>query len=303
MYLLPLTLLVQCYMPLVWKVSSIRHYDTRIILLINYAVTITVSAILAIRQKLFSVLQYLPACNVSTVMIEKSLPNTAWIILAVGTLAGIVYYLSLFFSQKNISVNGMGISSFFSQTGLVGSLLIAYLFFDEVITFSQLLAIVGILLSILLLTSDKQKVKIRSPILLVAVCVFNVAVGASNKFYAKYAIEDYKTVFLTIAFLSAFVSAGIVITSDIRKTKEPLTFKKVPELFCGISLGTANLLYSYLDLKCLESLPAAIVVPTLSAGGLVVSTLLAIFLFKEATSRRHIFAILLSCLFIFLLNA
>lgn len=301
MHLLIVTLLVQCYMPFIWKITALKRYDSRVILLINYVVTVVLSAIVAVKQNLFSVLTYLPEARLPTLMTEKTMGNTAWILVFVGIAAGIVYYLSLFLSQKNISVNGMGISSFFSQAGLVGSLMVAFVFFDEAITAFQWFSIAGILLSILLLTSDSKKIKIKSPVLLVAVCLGNMAVGASNKFYAKYAIESYKTAFLTVAFLFAFLTASAKILWDLRSGRQALRSGKA-ELFCGITLGSANLLYSYLNLKCLESLPAAIVVPTLSAGGLIVSTLLAVLLFKEPTSKRHIFAIGLSCIFIFLLN-
>lgn len=301
MYILVLTLAVQCYMPFVWKLSAIRKYDTRVILLLNYVVTVAISTVLAIKNDLFSVLSYLPKSDITALMKEKSLENTALILIIVGVLAGVAYYLSLYFSQRNIAVNGMGISSFFTQTGLVGSLLTAFFFFDEQITGIQWLAIVGILFSIMLFTCGNSKITIKSPWLLIAVFVFNLAVGTSNKFYARYALESYKTAFLAIAFFIAFVSAAIKIYYDYDKSGNRFIIDKGEILF-GLTLGAANLGYSYLNLKCLESLPAAIVVPTLSAGGLVVSTLLAVFLFRERSNYRHALAILLSCVFIYLLN-
>ena len=137
MHLLIVTLLVQCYMPFIWKITALKRYDSRVILLINYVVTVVLSAIVAVKQNLFSVLTYLPEARLPTLMTEKTMGNTAWILVFVGIAAGIVYYLSLFLSQKNISVNGMGISSFFSQAGLVGSLMVAFVFFDEAITAFQ----------------------------------------------------------------------------------------------------------------------------------------------------------------------
>lgn len=296
-----LTLLVQCYIPFIWKLCHVKNVDTRVVLLLNYAVTVTISAAIAVKNDLFSIFSYLPQCDFSRLMVEKSLPATAGIILVLGVFSGFVYYFSLYSAQRNISVNGMGVSSFFTQMGLVASVIVAFVFFDEQISKMQWIAMAGIVLSVLLMTCNNQKIRINSPAQLVIVCVLNVMVGASNKFYAKYAMDMYKNVFLAIAFLVAFLAAGVKVVLDIRHKKTTLCIH-FQELFCGITMGAANLLYSYLNLKCLEMFSAALVIPIISAGGLVLSTLVSILLFKEQTSRRHILAMLLVCAFIFLLN-
>ncbi len=296
-----LTLLVQCYIPFTWKLCHVKKLDSRVVLLLNYAVTVTISTVIAAKSDLFSVFSYLPQCDFSNLMMEKSLPSTAGITLMLGILSGFIFYFSLYSSQRNISVNGMGISSFFTQMGLVASVIVAFAFFDEQISKVQWIAMAGIVLSVLLMTCNNQKICIKSPMQLVIVCVLNVMVGVCNKFYAKYALDMYKNVFLAIAFLVAFLAAGINVASDVRHKKTALSIRW-QEFFCGITMGAANLLYSYLNLRCLEIFSAALVIPIISAGGLVLSTLVSILFFKEQTSRRHILAMLLVCAFIFLLN-
>ena len=300
MIILIITLAVQCYMPLVWKLASAKKRDPRAILLMNYIVTVIISAAISARRGLFDVLRFLPESRISTIMSEKTPANTAWILVAVGIVTGVLYFVSLYFQQRSTIENGLGISSFFSQVGLVGSLLIAFFFFDEPISLLQWISIGGILVAILLLTGGGAAA-VRAPLLLAGLFASYVATGAANKFYAKYAIEEYKTAFLAVVFLFALITAGIHTRRDVRRTAERVMFGR-GEVLLGISLGSANLLFSYLNIRCLELLPAALVVPTLSAGGLAVSALLGAAFFGEKVGRRHVLAILLTSVFIVLLN-
>ena len=70
----------------------------------------------------------------------------------------------------------------------------------------------------------------------------------------------------------------------------------------GIVLGSANLLQSDFILQALKELPAFVVFPLASAGGLVVTTLAATFFLGEKLTRKAYIGIGLAAIALVLLR-
>ena len=88
-----------------------------------------------------------------------------------------------------------------------------------------------------------------------------------------------KSTYLFSAFM--FASAASLVVLVYRRRRVTL-----PELGCGFVLGMSNVLQSYFILKCLEHFDGFIVFPVTSAGGLVVTTVIATVLLGERLNRR-----------------
>lgn len=296
-YLL-LSLVLACIVYVLFKHAAIKNYDSDQITIINYIFASGLSFLYVLSSHQQSVFKYLPQADIDSLMSVKSPGNTALIILLVGTLLGVFFAVNLIQTKQSVALNGASLTSFFKQTGFIGGLFIAILFYGERPSGFQWLGIMMILASLVLMISDFNDLKIRAPFLLLLLLVSGAFVEAANKFFAQFTIEGYQMLFLSFAFCCALVYSAITLVLLKRTRKR---FGK-HEILCGAMLGVSNLLSNFCKLKSLTILPAAIVIPTISAGTLVLATVLGIVVYREQTNKRSICAMLIATISIVILN-
>ena len=295
------SILFLCIIPVITKIASIKRYNIAIILLLNYFFASAVSFVIAMQQSLFTIFPLLSISNLEEITTGNSLPNTALLCLSVGVSSGIFFYLNLLFSQKSIMSNGMGISSFFSHIGFIGAIFAGVVFWNEELNAIHWVAIAGILLALFILVGNLKVLKIQSPMLLSFLLLCGTVIEVNNKVFSRYAISSYEPMFLAIAFFTAFIVAGIYSVYKKEQLGTSFSFNRW-EVVCGLILGSSNMLNSYFKLKSLEELPSGVVFPTLSASGLIFSTLFGILIFKEKTNWKHIVSMLIATICIILIN-
>ncbi|MCI8662163.1 MAG: hypothetical protein HFG69_02690 [Hungatella sp.] len=299
-YLL-LSLILACLTYLVYKIADAGHYDSDSITLYNYVVAAALAITNAILHSQYEIFQYVLQGNLWTLTTVKSRSNTAVILVVIGVLSGVFVAVNLFQTKNSIAANGAGITSFFKQTGFIGGLFIAILFFGERPSGMQWIGIAGIILALVLMVSDFGMLDIHGPKLLLALLLSGAIVEADNKFFSQYALGGYHIIFLAIAFSVAGIYSISCVFYKYRRNFSTFTFS-VRELIWGSILGAGNLLNNYFKLKSLEMLPASVVIPTISAGTLILTTLIGALLYKEKVNRRMILSMAAAQISIVLLN-
>lgn len=107
-------------------------------------------------------------------------------------------------------------------------------------------------------------------------------------------VRDYPT-FL----ISAFVCSGVPSIATLVWRQRRISLL---EITTGILLGTANLLQSFLILRCLDVYDGVVVFTITSTVGLAFTTLVAVSLMNEKLSRPSLFGLILACCSIILLH-
>ena len=294
------SLLMSCVVFVVFKQAALKNYNSDHITIVNYIVATGISAVVVISQNKLDIFSYLPHAELRQLMQQKTLGNTAATLLLVGVLSGIFFAVNLIQTKKSVAFNGASPTSFFKQTGFIGGLFIAIAFFGEHPSSLQWYGIVLILASLILMISDFKALQIRAPFLLILLLVSGAFVEAANKFFAQYAVAGFQMLFLSVAFFFSLVYSLIsLVWMKGKQEKERL--RKV-EILYGIAFGLSNLLNNFCKLQSLTLLPASIVIPTISAGTLVLATLLGITVYKEQTNKRSLGAMVIATISIIILN-
>jgi multidrug transporter EmrE-like cation transporter len=94
------------------------------------------------------------------------------------------------------------------------------------------------------------------------------------KLFERLGVPDEKPLFLALLFCFAAFSVGVALL--IRRARMTLI-----DFTWGIVLGVPNLFASYFLVSALRELPAYVVFPTVSAGTVMLITIIAIFIFHE----------------------
>ena len=117
----------------------------------------------------------------------------------------------------------------------------------------------------------------------------------SNKIYQKYALNDYKDIFLFFIFFVAFL---ISITFTL-KDKADINRK---DILTGFAVGIPNLFSSYFLILSLDTLKTSVAFPLYSAGSILLINIGGFLIFKEKVSKKNKFAIGLIVVALVLIN-
>jgi len=218
-----------------------------------------------------------------------------WAIL-VGVTGGIFFFLSLIYYQKSVSENGASLSGTFGKLGILVPMIFSVLLWKEIPKPFQWVGIFVALFSIIYanISYDENKNKSIS-LTLILLFIFGGMAEFQNKLFQKYALIEYKDVFLFVIFVTAFLlSLYFVIKSKGKVMKR--------DLFIGFLVGIPNLFSSYFLIMALNSIATSIAFPVYSAGSIIFISLGEVLLYKEKLSRKNKIAIGLVILSLILIN-
>jgi drug/metabolite transporter (DMT)-like permease len=161
----------------------------------------------------------------------------------------------------------------------------------------------GILLALFALTliglkGGNQPHEKHSWITPIVIVLFFLLCGGSRlsqETFKHVSEPEHRPTFVFFAFLTAAIPSLLMLIQR-RKPVVPMEF------LIGAMMGTVNMLQTHLILRCLEYYPGYIVFPVTSAGGIVVTTLVATGLLHERLSFRACTGIGLAVVSLFLLQ-
>lgn len=126
--------------------------------------------------------------------------------LIIGGIFGSFFFLSFVYYQKSIKENGVGISGTIAKLGILIPMIFSIVIWKEFPSSIQWVGIILSLVSILIVNLSQkslEKLDIKSTIILLF--LFGGMAEFSNKFYQKYALNEYKDIFLFALFFVAFL--------------------------------------------------------------------------------------------------
>lgn len=215
----------------------------------------------------------------------------------------IAFCLSSVCSFLAISTGSLSLTSLFTQYSLLIPTLYGLLYLNES---AGALLIIGILLLLVSLIfvnfekkGEKKQITLKWLVLIFLAFAGNGACSAIQKVQQVKFGGLYKSE-LMIAALTIVTLLLFIISLLVERKSIYVNLKKGWKLFliCGLANGFVNLLVLVLSAK----MPASVMFPVISAGGIVVTALVSIFLYKEKLSKYQIAGLFLGIASIFALN-
>ena len=221
--------------------------------------------------------------------------SVIWGIL-IGGLSGFFFFSSFQYYQKSVKENGVGLSGTFAKLGILIPMIFSIIIWKEYPSSIQWIGIILALTSILIVNLSYESInKFDFNKTIVLLFLFGGIAEFSNKIYQKYALNDYKDVFLFSVFFVAFLISYYY-------TKKHKTKWKVSDVLTGFAVGIPNLFSSYFLILSLETLSTSVAFPIYSAGSIAFINLGGYFIFKEKISKKNKIAIGLILLALVLMN-
>ena len=231
-------------------------------------------------------------------------PSAPWFPFALAL--GIVFISSFFLMAYTTQKRGVSVATVASKMSLAFPVILSLFVFKYAVNELDSWNYLGIALTFvsIALVSRKKRDSSMQPItlkyLLLPMSIFvlggliDSSINYANHNYIEEAVEPIFPIFI---FGSAFVSGSLFCL--VKRVK--FGWK---ELVGGICLGIPNYFSIFFKLKGLSAFNnnGAIVYPILNIGIIIVSTLLAIVIFKERLSRINYIGVGLALVVIFLLS-
>jgi multidrug transporter EmrE-like cation transporter len=216
--------------------------------------------------------------------------------VTLGLVTGIFFFLSFIYYQKSVNENGASLSGTFGKLGILIPMLSSILIWKEIPNTLQWLGIILAIASILMVNlSFNSKTPAKINLTLILLFLFGGIAEFQNKLFQKYAIIEYKDIFLFFVFFMAFL---ISLVYTIKSGKEV----KAGDIFTGLLVGIPNLFSSYFLILALGQIPTSAAFPAYSAGSIVFISIGSLLLYKERLTLKNKFAIFLVIISLILIN-
>ena len=302
MFYLFLAIICSSAIALIFKYSENANTNRYVITSANYFIAFTTSLVMVFSKGLLSGLSREIAFAEEFKLISS---NNAYIFspyssviwgLIVGGISGAFFFLSFIYYQKSVRENGVGISGTFAKLGILIPMILSIIIWNELPTAIQWVGITLSLLSILIVNlSPKSLEKFDIKPTIILLFIFGGLAEFSNKIYQKYALNEYKDVFLFAVFFIAFLLSIFYTIKD----KGEVTKK---DILTGFAVGIPNLFSSYFLIMSLATLKTSVAFPIYSAGSIVLINIGGFLIFKEKIARKNQVAILLTVIALILIN-
>lgn len=298
-----LAVLCSSAIALIFKFSESNNLNRYLVTSINYFTAAAISLFLIFNQgiKFFDFNHSDFMANFNRVIFEgeglfSAQSSQQWATL-IGLAAGIFFFTSFIYYQKSVRENGASLAGTFGKLGILIPMLFAIIIWRE---YPEDLQWVGILLAIssIILVNFPFKKDLGQALRLNLIFLFLYGGIAefSNKIFQKYALVNYKVLFLFWVFFSAFL------ISSFYSFKKVGRYPKKSELLTGFAVGIPNLFSSFFLISALNYLKTAVVFPIFSAGSIVLITAAGCLFFGEKLKTKEWLSILMTVVALILIN-
>lgn len=302
MYYLFLAILSSSMIAFLFKFAENRQMNPYVITSANYFIAAMVSLFLILKNQLLTGLtkgaSFLTEWSLLLADEQALLSpyNSVLWGIGIGLISGIFFFSSFLYYQISVKENGVSLSGTFSKLGILIPMIFSIFIWQEYPSGVQWLGILLSLISIVMVNLSLESMKTFNLNKIILLLFFLGGIAEfSNKIYQKYALNDYKEVFLLGVFLSAFL-----ISFFYAKKRE--TKWKLKEILTGFAVGIPNLFSSYFLILALDTIPTSVAFPIFSAASIVVINIGGFFIFKEKISTKDKLAIGLVVIALILIN-
>lgn len=237
---------------------------------------------------------------------SQSLAETEWIPFAL--IIGFLFITLFLMMGKSAQINGIGTTSVAVKMSLAIPVVAAIFLYNESVYLFKVMGIVGALISVYLITKDKEKSKNSSidtkkatPILLI---ILFLGSGILDTLL-NYAEKNVMTLitpalFSAVGFGIAAIFGSLFLVYKLISGKEKLSLKS---LFAGIVLGIPNYFsIFFLIMAIRQPMEDSITYAINNVGIVVCSFLVGVLFFKEKVTPLKLFGGILALVAILLLS-
>jgi len=302
MFYLFLAILCSASIALIFKYTENTDTNRYVITSANYFIAFVTSLIMIVYRRLLDgVVREMPFIDDVALFMENDqhilspYSSIIWGIL-IGAVAGIFFFLSFVYYQKSVRDNGVGISGTVAKLGILIPMIFSILIWREFPTSVQWVGIILSLVSIIVINLSKKSIKtfdFKPTVLLLF--IFGGMAEFSNKIYQKYALNDYKDVFLFTIFFVAFL---ISVSYTVNKKAKV----KLSDILTGFAVGIPNLFSSYFLILSLDTLKTSVAFPIYSAGSIVLINIGGLLIYRERLAPKNQLAIAMTIIALILIN-
>lgn len=284
---------------IVFKISEGRTSNRFAITGMNYLAGMMVSLIFLRGKPLFNLQWFKAFSGEFTSVLSNgtvfSQEGTGALAVILGIITGVLYFSSFILYQKSVGDNGISLSATFMKLGVVIPVVLSIIFLGERIDGLAFLGIIFSLIAIIVINksddAEKRTIKINLIVLLI------LAGGGDflTKLFQNYGVTEFKNLYLFYTFLT-----GLIISTIMLLVKNPRF--KVWDLFYGVMVGIPNVLMPDFLIKGLETVKGAVAFPMVSAGIIVISSIIGMVFFKERLGKKEKAGIVMMVVAIILLS-
>lgn len=220
-------------------------------------------------------------------------------VVEAGVFGGVAYAVTFLVWRRAMTAAGLGLTISVSRAAVVVPILLSIVFWGESLRLTQIVGIAFLLCGFALMThkdavkvSPKHRWGLGIALLLFVCSGFSIA---TPKVAHELGCDPVRWLYITLQFASATVVTG----TGMMLKPQSLSAKDV---VAGLLLGTVNVLGLFLWTLTLERVPGVIAYPAFSAGMLVLTTVLALTIWREPITRRGCLGIALTAVAIVLVK-
>lgn len=229
-------------------------------------------------------------------------PKGIWLY---GIVNSLMYGVGFYSGYVAYKIGSFGLTRLFTSFGVVISTFFGIIFFKESATFFTYLAILLIVTSLFLMNYRKrqknatQEISVRWVIFVLLTVASNAAITVIGKMQHSVFGDVYSNEYLIISYLGAAMFLfifGVFFERDSIKPalKHGILFGAAAGIFNGINNLLGLLTYSYL--------PLSFISPVKTGGGIIISFIVSVLLFRERFSRRQYASVIIGIIAVILMN-
>ena len=223
-------------------------------------------------------------------------------ILPYSLLFAVTYGLAVFTSKASIGCGPLSLSALFCSYSLMLPTFYGIFVTGDDVTLLKVLGITLLVISVILVNLKKEDSRITPKWVLLI--ILNIISNGICTIVQRVQQEDfsgeYKNEFMIIALA---VVAFVMIISSVVLTKNRKAVLKDKALLKNSFLnGASNGFTNHMTMLLVAYLPSSVMYPTISAGSIIVSTVAAVFVYREKLSRMKIAGFVTGILSVILLN-
>lgn len=219
--------------------------------------------------------------------------------VGMGAVAGFFYVSALVLMQTSVQQNGAGLTSAFARLGLVISLLVSVLFFEERPAVLQFLGVGLVLAALVLINNEGTGSAKKGFWLLLLTLLCSGGADAMSKVFEELGNPAENTRFFFWLFVTALLLTVCLALWERKRTGKRLILR---EFAAGAAVGVPNYFSSYLLLRSLQKLPAFLVFPVFSTGTILLVLAAGLLFFRERLTKRQCLGVGLILAALVLLN-
>jgi len=212
------------------------------------------------------------------------------------------YSTASVFTYLAISAGSLSLTSLIVQYSLIIPTFYGLIALNEPISFVLIAGLVLLCISLVLVNSEgsvEKKITLKWGLFAFLSFAGNGVCSTVQKAQQIRFDGMYKSEFMIIALLiSAVMIFAVAFITEKSEVREHLKKGAVYYALCGVANGLAN----FFVLTLSNTVPASVMFPIIAAGGIVLTALISIFIYKEKLSLQQKIGFVLGILAIILLN-